>query len=355
MTNRNTKWNLEFVVETIQTRPNQSLVAWWTNDETKDNRTLTCSPFFSHAWSFLTTVSQKVYSQHGDVYVYPLFQMMTIMRRCTILVVAVIACYAVEVSSFAGLPTGVRATVHARPRSATAMNAAVELDETKTTTTTTAATYQPYRQRSMLERANGALYRQSVLPKDELETVRTEVENIQKKLHSESSSIAQYRLGAALPSDSNTVQVFQEGSLCQWVRKVTGDPTMKLSTNLPVEVRSYEKTGANMAWHVDDVLYDPPQVEVVFTLENTSDCKTMWKEEDDKTLHVKETDPNSVILLQAGGPLHCVTSLKRGKRIIVKCAYVTADAVFREGIHANQFQQAAIAGKTGKSKRGSRQ
>ena len=47
---------------------------------------------------------------------------------------------------------------------------------------------------------------------------------------------------------------------------------MVLAPNVPIEVRVYKKSGAGMGCHVDDVLYRPtPQVEVVYTLENTSD------------------------------------------------------------------------------------
>jgi hypothetical protein len=91
-----------------------------------------------------------------------------------------------------------------------------------------------------------------------------------------------------------------------------------------------------MDWHVDDVLYDPPQVEVVWTLENTSDCTTIWISTGGKETMV-ETDPNSVLLLQAGGVSHRVTSLKRGRRVIVKCAFCSKHAVFRQGEMVQQF------------------
>lgn len=64
-----------------------------------------------------------------------------------------------------------------------------------------------------------------------------------------------------------------------------------------------------MAWHVDDVLYDPPQIEVVWTLENTSNCQTVWKT-NEATTRSLETDRNSALLLRAGVTPHCVTSLK---------------------------------------------
>ena len=91
-----------------------------------------------------------------------------------------------------------------------------------------------------------------------------------------------------------------------------------------------------MQWHVDDVLYDPPQLEVVFTLENTSDCRTMWKL--NNALEEVETENNSVILLRAGAVPHCVSSLKNGgARQIIKCVYCQKDAEFLESEMVVQF------------------
>lgn len=91
-----------------------------------------------------------------------------------------------------------------------------------------------------------------------------------------------------------------------------------------------------MDWHVDDVLYDPPQVEVVYTFENTSDCTTRWKQGDGQTI-LKETDRNSVLVFRAGGAPHCVTPLKRGRRVIIKCAFVSKGAEFLEESLVTQF------------------
>lgn len=203
---------------------------------------------------------------------------------------------------------------------------------------------------SELEKARGAIYRQSVLCREELSAIQGDLHAAISQLHQEASSIAQYRLGASLAKNSDTVRILNDGSLCNLVRRVTGDDTMVLASHLPVQVRSYEKFGANMAWHEDDVLYDPPQVEAVLTLENTSDCVTMWKE-GEQVVHSKETDPNSVLLLQAGGPLHCVTSLKRGRRIIIKCAYVSSTATFRDGTYKDQFRTAAKKGRKSKNRK----
>lgn len=189
---------------------------------------------------------------------------------------------------------------------------------------------------SLLEKAGGILYRTSVVSKDEYAAIGQDVAAFSTKLQEETSStVAQFRMGTCLPQNSATVHIFQNGGLCRLVKQVAG-PDYELSSQIPVEMRVYEKPGACMAWHVDDILYDPPQLEVVWTLENNSDCVTKWKEPD-KGIRSVETERNSVILLQAGGPSHCVTSLKRGQRTIVKCAFVRKDATYREGTHTDQF------------------
>jgi len=79
-----------------------------------------------------------------------------------------------------------------------------------------------------------------------------------------------------------------------------------------------------MDYHVDDVLYSHPQIEVIFTLFNSSNCKTIYKNKSangDDTLHEVETEPNSILLIPAGGAIHKVSPLKYGRRIIVKFVF----------------------------------
>ena len=107
---------------------------------------------------------------------------------------------------------------------------------------------QTRRRLSAIERSKGAIYRQSVMTKEELSIIQSEISRVISQLHSESSSIAQHRLGASLHPNTDTVRIFREGSLCQLVRRMTNDESMVLSSDLPVQIRSYEKFGASMAW-----------------------------------------------------------------------------------------------------------
>jgi hypothetical protein len=210
---------------------------------------------------------------------------------------------------------------------------------------------------SILDQSGGLVYRTGVIQsKEEWITIVTEATALSKSssLREESvSSIAHHRLGIALsPTSSPTVQILNDpqSAISQLVQKVAGAVTHPhrpssttktivqppitttqyvLAPHIPVELRSYERMGAGMAWHVDDVLYHPvPQIEMVFTIINTSNCRTLWKmhhhdaEDDSNSFHEQETDPNSILLLRAGVVPHCVTALQYGKRIILKCAYI---------------------------------
>ena len=198
---------------------------------------------------------------------------------------------------------------------------------------------------------DGVLYRQSVCTKEELYAIQYELAEAMKQVSEERSSIAQHRTGATLSRNGEIAKILQQGSIFSLVQRAVGNDIgleMKVAEEIPIEMRIYERAGASMAWHVDDILYDPPQIEIVFTVENTSDCATLWKVA--SNMHRQETHPNSIIVLKAGGPEHCVTALKRGRRVIVKCAYVLEGAKFVGEEYQNQFKEASRVKSRGKRK-----
>ena len=110
-----------------------------------------------------------------------------------------------------------------------------------------------------------------------------------------------------------------------------------------------------MGWHIDDILYQPEQIEVGLTLENTSDCLTMWKPHDQQQLSNNDSDnaqscephhqqqpeyaiqsaqttPDTALILKAGGAEHKVSSGTVGKRTILKMAFVLEGAVMEQGM-----------------------
>ena len=204
-----------------------------------------------------------------------------------------------------------------------------------------------------------------------MNSIQNEISLVLKRhLTKERSSIAQNRLGATLTQDQ-TNQIFrilEDGSIYKLVQRLADSSrsngskrNIELARAIPAEARLYEQVGASMAWHRDDIMYDPPQLEIVFTVENNSDCVTMWKMQANNAyndtskygdkIHSQETHPNSLLLLLAGGPEHCVTSLKRGRRVILKCAYVYTGAIY---VGDEDYHQFGKAKRKAKTKRGSK-
>jgi hypothetical protein len=187
------------------------------------------------------------------------------------------------------------------------------------------------------------LYRTGVAPRDDFRLVRQLARSLASSggsnppLRDEASSIAVGRQGLALhhrggdgrnddaSSPSSVLVRTLDCHVRGLLRKHAGHDGYRLCPDVPAELRVYQRRGTSMAWHQDDVLYDPPQLEVVYTVENTSDCATRWRDRDGRERAV-ETDPNSVLALAAGGAYHCVTGLRFGRRVIVKMAYILPGA-----------------------------
>ena len=58
-------------------------------------------------------------------------------------------------------------------------------------------------------------------------------------------------------------------------------------------------------------------IQAVYTIKNEGDSVTQWRDVHGK-LHEKWTEPNSLILVLAGGAPHRVQPMKRGQRLILK-------------------------------------
>lgn len=203
----------------------------------------------------------------------------------------------------------------------------------------------------------GIIYKTSFLTDTEFNIIKDELSNMPLTLIQETTdSVARNRMGARLPQDCEIFNMLSnpQGSFIKVINEITANEKqqntkMILSSVVPVEMRTYEKRGAGMEWHHDDVLYEPEQIEVVFTVENTSDCVTMWEEtkNDEKSighaikLKQVETEANSAIILRAGlsGSKHSVSSLNHGRRVILKFVFIREGAKFLEGAqqHTNQF------------------
>ena len=80
-----------------------------------------------------------------------------------------------------------------------------------------------------------------------------------------------------------------------------------------------------MAWHRDDAAYSEPQVEAIVTVDVSGgfDGKTQWRMPDGRVVG-EVLEPNSLLLVQAEGPEHEVTTVTRGQRTIVKAIFVSS-------------------------------
>lgn len=121
------------------------------------------------------------------------------------------------------------------------------------------------------------------------------------------------------PDDHRSVQkaMFSSPQVLQWFRDVFQDPTLDVSHRLPIEFRRYPTGSQGMKWHKDTPLGQ--KYECVYTVANTSDSHTMYRDFWGRT-HSVWTEPNSLVVLQPNGVWHGVTPVTRGERTIIKFA-----------------------------------
>lgn len=159
---------------------------------------------------------------------------------------------------------------------------------------------------------------------------------LMKKLRPEKNTLAKGRTGAILPADSSVTGMLLSEDVCVRVgRKVGAD---LLPGSYPVELRAYP-VGSYMDWHADEVMYREPQFEMIYTLINTSDSETQWKDGDGSVIS-QWAEPNSLIVVQAGGPLHQVTRITRGQRFILKGVLtptLETNEVFHQNLERDAF------------------
>jgi hypothetical protein len=89
---------------------------------------------------------------------------------------------------------------------------------------------------------------------------------------------------------------------------------------LPIEYRKYPIGSSGMDWHRDTPLIGK-QYECVYTVTNTSDSFTLYKDWLGR-VHSKWTEPGSLVIVRAGGVLHSVTPVHKGERTIVKFVFI---------------------------------
>lgn len=84
--------------------------------------------------------------------------------------------------------------------------------------------------------------------------------------------------------------------------------------DFPIEYREYPNGSSGMRWHQDVSLFSPDCLEVVLTLENNSDSKFQWKENN----KIKEIKPkrNTLVIVKPQTVFHRVTPVKGNRKIL---------------------------------------
>ena len=95
-------------------------------------------------------------------------------------------------------------------------------------------------------------------------------------------------------------------------------------SNFPIEFSVYPKGSEGMRCHKDTLLYEEPQYEMVYTIENESDSYTNWYSYLGWNNKIY-TKPNSLIIVKAQENIHCVSPVKEGFRTILKLIYTQTD------------------------------
>eukprot|EP00878_Enallax_costatus_P035194 GHUV01039194.1.p2 GENE.GHUV01039194.1~~GHUV01039194.1.p2 ORF type:complete len:113 (+),score=8.78 GHUV01039194.1:854-1192(+) len=94
-------------------------------------------------------------------------------------------------------------------------------------------------------------------------------------------------------------------------------------SDFPIELRQYPR-GSDMPWHLDEQMYASPQWEIIYTIDNSSDSYTKWRDDSGQE-HSIWTEPNSLLAVEAEGWEHRVLPVKKGVRTILKMAFTTTN------------------------------
>jgi len=187
----------------------------------------------------------------------------------------------------------------------------------------------PLQQENAWQAGQGALYMTNLLPEHAFQGILAEFGALQRKgrLQEEGPCMAEGRLAAPAPPEGVAARALLSDIVLERLQASAGLPCRpRPLLSFPPEYRLYTQ-GSFVTCHRDEALTDPPQLELVYTVENTSDSVTTWAKDHLEFLREDTfavwTAPNSGLLMQARGAVHSVSELTCGHRAIVKVALVT--------------------------------
>jgi hypothetical protein len=92
----------------------------------------------------------------------------------------------------------------------------------------------------------------------------------------------------------------------------------KSKPSFPIEYRIYPKGSSGMGWHIDTSLFKPDCLEVVLTIDNTSDSKFLWREGFSLKSKSIKPESNTLAIVTPSTIFHSVSSVNSGYRTILK-------------------------------------
>lgn len=169
---------------------------------------------------------------------------------------------------------------------------------------------------------DGLWYIPELLPADVFQAMVTESQSCENRFVDEGPSLAIGRTAALAPAGGVAYQAFGGERFASRLKRLLDLNTpLALAPQFPIEYRKYTP-GVWMQWHSDVPVMEPPQLELVYTIENTSDSVTRWAHDHLDVIRDRVdqawTSPNSAIIVRAGGPVHMVSELSVGRRVIAK-------------------------------------
>ena len=109
--------------------------------------------------------------------------------------------------------------------------------------------------------------------------------------------------------------IYKNNKFKKIIQNIDSKPFLEIPS-FPIEYRIYPTGSSGMELHRDSSLFSPDALEIVLTLENTSDSKFGWVEDD--TENLIKTDANTLAIVKPGTVLHKVTAVRKGFRTILK-------------------------------------
>ena len=153
--------------------------------------------------------------------------------------------------------------------------------------------------------------------------VFSEIKNYFKKLNFKNDNRVNSRKTICLPFHNHKKLynlIYKDSKFKKIISKIYNGKykNYKIKPTWPIEYRKYPKGSTGMRWHMDSSLFTPDCLEVVLTINNTSDSKFLWREGFNIKSKSIKPKSNTLAVVTPKTILHSVSSVNNGYRTILK-------------------------------------